>query len=68
MSVKTTITRTRSEAIYSITTKSLEPIRKELELELSKLENYELEQLLDNRYYDSEYENYLIVEKNKGDE
>lgn len=70
MSVKSTVTRTRSEAIYIITSKKIEPIRKEIEFELNKLENYDLEQLLDNRYYDSEFENYIVIDdlKEEGDE
>lgn len=68
MSVKTTINLTKKQAIETITRKKLEPIKQEIEYTLNHLTNKELEELLDTKYYDSEFENYSIIEENKGDE
>ena len=67
MSVKSTVEITRKQAIYTIVTKKIEPIKEEIEYTLNHLTNKDLEELLDNKYYNSEFENYSIVEESKGE-
>lgn len=67
MSVKTTVEITRKQAIDTIVEKKIKPIKKEIEYTLNHLTNKELEELLDTKYYDSEFDNYLIVEESKGE-
>ena len=67
MSVKSTVELTRKQAIYTIVEKKIEPIKEEIKYTLNHLTNKELEELLDTKYYDSEFDNYLIVEENKGE-
>lgn len=66
MSVKTTKEITRKQAIEIIVRKKLEPIKEEIEYTLKHLTNKELEELLDTKYYNSGFDNYLIVEESKG--
>ena len=61
MSVKSTKTITRKQAIQIILDKKLEPIKKEIRLSLECLTNEYLEELLDNKYYESEFDNYEVV-------
>lgn len=62
MSVKCTIEITRKQAIDTIVEKKIKPIREEIEYTLNYLTNKELEELLDTKYYDSEFDNYSIYE------
>lgn len=61
MSIKTTVTLTREQAIEIIVRKKLEPSKEEIEYTLNHLTNKDLEELMDKYYYDSEFENYEIV-------
>lgn len=67
MSIKTTVELTRKQAIKLIVEKQIKLSKKEMEYSLNYLTNKELEELLDDRYYDSIFENYLIVEESKGE-
>lgn len=67
MSVKCTAEITRKQAIDTIIAKKIEPIKEAIEYDLNHLTNKELEELLDIKYYDSEFDNYLIVEESKGE-
>ena len=62
MSVKTTKEITRKQAIEIIIKKRLELMKKEMELSMNYLTNKALEQLLDEIYYENEFENYSIYE------
>ena len=62
MSVKTTITLTRKQAINRIIEKRIELLKRKLENELNLLSNDVLENLLDNVYYDSKFENYRVID------
>lgn len=62
MSVKTTVTLTRKQAINHIIEKRIELLKRKLENEIIFLSNDVLENLLDNVYYDSEFENYRVID------
>lgn len=62
MSVKTTVEITRKQAIDTIVEKKIKPIKEEIKHSLNYLTNKELEELLDTKYYDSEFDNYSIYE------
>lgn len=64
MSIKTTVTLTREQAIDKIVNKKCMEIREVLRCTLNNFKNRDLEYLLDNVYYDSEFENYWV----KGDD
>ncbi len=66
MSVKTTITLTRKQAINRIIEKRIELLKRKLENEINLLSNDGLENLLDNIYYDSEFENYRVIDDGSG--
>lgn len=69
MSVKSTVEITREQAIKIIVDKRIEQVKEDMKDFLERYHtNEELEELLDTKYYNSEFENYSIVEKNKGDE
>jgi len=63
MSVKSTVTLTRKQAINTITRKRLEKAEVSIRESLAYLTNKDLEELLDTQYYDSEFENYEVVDK-----
>lgn len=63
MSVKSTVTLTRKQAINTITRKRLEKAEISIRESLAYLTNKDLEELLDTQYYDSEFENYEVVDK-----
>ena len=63
MSVKSTITYTREQAINTIVNKRIEPIIKELKTSLEYLTNKDLADLLNQRYYDSEFDDYEVIDK-----
>ena len=60
MSVKCTVEITRKQAIDTIVKKKIKPIKEEIEDTLNRLTNKELEELLDTKYYDNEFDNYSI--------
>lgn len=64
MSVKSTVLLTRQQALTIIVDKILDEKIKELKKEifstLTYVSNSELEELLDEKYYNSEFENYAI--------
>jgi hypothetical protein len=64
MSVKSTVLLTRQQALTIIVNKILDEKIKELKKEifsaLTYISNSELEKLLDEKYYNSEFENYAI--------
>ena len=64
MSVKSTRELTRKQAIEIIVEKEIKPVREEIERTLQRLTNKYLEELLDNRYYESEFENYIVKGEN----
>ena len=61
MSIKTTVALTREQAIDTILNKKCIEIREIIRCTLNNFKNRDLEDLLDNVYYDSEFENYEIV-------
>ena len=63
MSVKSTRTYTREQAINTIVNKRIEPIIKELKISLEYLTNKDLADLLNQEYYDSEFDDYEVVDK-----
>lgn len=64
MSIKTTVTLTREQAIDKIINKKCIEIREIIRGTLNNFKNRDLEDLLDRVYYDSPFENYYI----KGDD
>lgn len=64
MSVRSTVLLTRQQALTIIVDKILDEKIKELKKEifsaLTYVSNSELEELLDEKYYNSEFENYAI--------
>lgn len=62
MSVKTTVTLTRKQAINHIIEKRIELLKRKLENEINLLSNDVLENLLDKVYYDSKFENYSVID------
>ena len=61
MSVKTTVKLTREQAIDRIVNKKCIELREVIKCALNNFKNRDLEDLLDNVYYDSVFENYEIV-------
>lgn len=62
MSIKTTVTLTRKQAIDHIIRKRIELLKIKLENEINLLSNDVLENLLDNVYYDSKFDNYRVID------
>lgn len=60
MNDKTTIKITREQAINIIMEKMLKPIEDDIKNTLKTTSNNELEQILDEIYYENEFENYEI--------
>ena len=61
MSIKTTVKLTREQAIDRIVNKKCIELREVIKCTLNNIKNRDLENLLDNVYYDSDFENYEIV-------
>lgn len=62
MGVKSTIQYSREDAIYYIREALLKPIKKDIEYELSKLSNKQLEEAMEEHCPD-EFYNYFVVDK-----
>ena len=68
MSIRSTKKITRKQAIQIILDKRLELTKKEIKLSLEYLTDKELEELLDYKYYESEFDNYEIIDKEGSEE